>query len=396
MKNLALVVFVLFTSISLNGQSTGVIINQTETQNGYGANIQLTGNSNFGPPFNVSWTNADGDPIQSCNSLDCNLSDEEPGRYCFTISTSNIDSGEDCEHDFATISQCIDIIGTTCEGLDGSVTADEEFLCGDQTTCVSFAGSFPECLQGNLKYTWSNGESNQFSSDHIPNRICGLGAGTHCVKITAMDENDTSDCEPACIGYFCTTVSSPQPEPLTVEAIITPTIRCFNGTLISEGSISLIIYGGLPDYDVRWLGSGGAGMMINGTGTRCVEVTDNSNCPETNKIFKCFTIPTERRICQIKDPTDGVNKDGDGDITLKSIKVYPNPAVQEIFCEFISDKATTGRLEIMNPNGSTVLNEQIEIFSGDNSKRINIQNLENGIHVLKIEDYEPFQFLIIK
>ena len=110
-----------------------------------------------------------------------------------------------------------------------------------------------------ITYSWSNGQTSQ--------DLLNLAAGTYTVIGTdALGCKDTLD------------VTINQPNPLTA----TPTVNNVTCTGLNNGSISLTISGGTPNYSYLW-NTGATTQNISNlaTGIYSVTVTDLNNCVTT-------------------------------------------------------------------------------------------------------------------
>lgn len=350
------------------------------TPNGSGATISVSGGNN---PYTTQWTDNEGNPLP-CANANCDLEDVDPGRYCVTISTSGTQETEECEHDFASVTRCIDIVGSTClPDLDGEIIMDPEELCiGDNTGTASFEGILPQCLGANVWYEWSNGVTSDYAG-HKPSIIDNLGPGTYCLKITENDDN----CNPRCVGYFCGTIAGLS-EPLVVEGDLTPQIRCWNtGEVRQEGSVSISITGGLGPLQVKWLNAPQSGSTQTGAGPFCVEVRDLCG----SVVTKCFHIPKISIICP-EDPKEEKEEVA----KLSTLKVYPVPTTRQLNVSFESGLAGIVPYQVFNMNGMNLQASSFEVREGENEFSIDVSFLDEGMYLFKVKSLDSQTFIVTK
>ncbi len=362
------------------------------TPNGSGATISIASGTGFGGPFNVQWTNANGFPISNCDYPNCDLEDVEPGRYCVTISSENISDEEECEEDFATVTKCIDIEGSTCteepDVLDGEIIVDPSTLCFDDNRgTATFVGTLPPCFGDNVWYEWSNGVTSDYVG-HTPNQIKDLGPGTYCLKITSREDVNPNECITKCIGYFCGTIGN-RAKPLSVDAEITPHIYCVNTSqVISQGSVTLIISGGL-NPTATWINTNQAGNTVSGSGPFCVKVTDDCG----SSVTKCFQVPRRGIICP-EGPKDKVTEEKEP--ILSSLNLYPVPTSSTLYVNFDSDITSNVQYQVVNMQGLQLLSSNFDVHEGENEFSLDASVLDEGMYLLRVQHLNPKTFIVIK
>ena len=371
------------------------------TTNGTGATISIASGTNFNGPFDINWVNAKGFPIgDPCQYPNCDLQDVEPGRYCVTISPENIDDDENCEHEYATVTRCIDIVGTTCPDgedvenvLTGEIVVEPTTLCyGDNRGTACFVGD-ASCFGNNIMYEWSNGVTSYTTS--TPDKIYDLGPGTYCLKITGNDEVEPDNCE--CIGYFCATIGN-RAKPLELDAEITQEVRCANtGQILSEGSVTLKISGGLPIYDWQWLNTDQSGINTTltsetqvGKGPFCVQVTDN--CGSSS--IKCFEAPRRSIICPDGPPAE--YQEDEKETPLSSLRIYPVPTSNELNVSFLAESSNEVNYQILNMSGFELLSSTYRAIEGDNNFTLNVSFLEDGMYLFRVAQLDSKTFIVLK
>lgn len=83
------------------------------------------------------------------------------------------------------------------------------------------------------------------------------------------------------------------------------------------------------------------------------------------------------------------------DILSQGIKIYPNPASDNIFIEFNSKSSDNSRILISDISGKTVIDQQVHEVSG--TTNINTSELNSGVYFLKFisgDDYETRKFVV--
>jgi len=152
------------------------------------------------------------------------------------------------------------------------------------------------------KYKWKK-EGTTFATSK---NVTGLEAGTY--ELTVTDDNDCSTTETVVIG---------EPDPFDIVADI-QNVNCTNS---ADGSISLSVTGGTPNYNFVWTypdGSTATGSTINGldVGNYHVVITDANGCDTTwntditqPPLLRAKIFPNPAPVCE-----------------YNSILIYGNPA----------------------------------------------------------------------
>ncbi len=114
---------------------------------------------------------------------------------------------------------------------------------------------------GSVSYSWSDGSTGQ--------NLVGATAGTYTVTATNGNCTDTASA----------TITSP---PQITANDATVDVSCFGG---NDGSSTLFISGGTPNYSVSWPGFGtGAAITNLPGGTHAYVITDGNGCQTTDSI----------------------------------------------------------------------------------------------------------------
>lgn len=143
---------------------------------------------------------------------------------------------------------------------------------------------------GPVTYAWSNGSTGQ--------NLVGATLGTYTVTATNGTCTDTSSA----------VVTGP---PALVVTNTTNAVTCFGGT---NGSASLTISGGTPNYTVNWpgLGSGQSISNLPG-GTHAYNITDGNGCPTTGTVT--VNEPADLVVTSVITPVTVAN-DGAIDVSV--------------------------------------------------------------------------------
>jgi gliding motility-associated-like protein len=190
------------------------------------------------------------------------------------------------------------VIGTTSDiGIDARVS---EVLCHSGRTgsimLTVIKGSAP------YHYSWSNGDTTQ--------NIRGLKAGTYTVTVTDR--------------YGCTATSTftvTEPDVLKISLFSPKYTGGYNISHfgLSDGSITLTVNGGKPDYIYSWSNENGTRDLSNvKAGFYTVTVTDANGCSVTDTMTLSQPLPLEM-------PT-GFSPNGDGKndlFVVHGLEAYP-------------------------------------------------------------------------
>lgn len=250
------------TAVSCFGNDNGTI------------DLSVSGGS---PNYTYGWTgpNGFGSTLEDINSL-------EPGNYSVTITDAN-----GCE-----------------ESQDFIIAEPTEILANPVITNISCGGLTDGAIDLNASggtpgysYDWSGPDG--FSS--VNEEITGLDNGSYNLTIT--DSN-------SCTEDF--TFDITEDPPLELNAIITD-VDC-NGA--NNGEIDLSITGGIPNYDIAWLGDAGFTASTEdisnlAPGDYSVTVTDANSCI----ISQTFSISEPVEIEIIVDLTP-ITCPGEADATI--------------------------------------------------------------------------------
>ena len=201
------------------------------------------------PPYTFHWSNGDQGPNAT------NLSD---GIYYCTVTDNN-----SCT---ATSSVNIGITGV----LNPLITVVQNITCNGAANGILSADI--TAAQPPYSFHWSNNSNQPI--------ISNLQPGNYIVTVY-----DDWGCTGTATGIIT------EPPAITINAVIQD-IRC---TGVSDGSISVTVTGGTPDYIVEWSNGSHDYTISNlSAGTYSVVIKDSNSCQRTQSFV-------------INEPTSGVN-----------------------------------------------------------------------------------------
>lgn len=226
------------------------------------------------------------------------------------------------------------------------------------TTCNSeCSGSItvtPEC-PSTYKYHWSNGDTLQTSSNLCP--------GTYTVTITNSNK-----------------ISSVMSTTITKNAL--PQVNAGNDVNIQQGE-SVIIGGsptatGFPPFTYIWAPSTGLSQSNianpvaspDFTTTYTVIAIDANGCNSLDNV--------EVHVSGVAVKPEPINSMG--------LRIYPNPATDNINISGISIKNGEYNFQLLNMLGQTVYSSSTQIISNKIDKQIDISNQLNGVYFLIIDN----------
>lgn len=238
---------------------------------------------------------------------------------------------------------CGVIINKLTSYQECSITGSNNIIASKNDVSVSLSGIVvPPCT-----YLWSNGVT-------TPSQT-GLAQG--CYTLTLTDAANCTATDTVCMPIF-TGIS------ITVTTTDATCNTCYDGYAIAAGN------GGKGKYYYNW--SNGVSTYGSipgdssgpiGPGTYTVCVNDSVSCVCATVIIKSAVGIAEQNSPQIK--------------------IYPNPANQNISIEFLEVKMKTEDWQITNILGEIVLNGKFE-YGSTGTSRINISALPPGSYLLKI------------
>ncbi|MBL7942149.1 MAG: gliding motility-associated C-terminal domain-containing protein, partial [Flavobacteriales bacterium] len=173
-----------------------------------------------------------------------------------------------CVTDAMNCQACLPVTIIAPEPLTASIDTDIDCESGLVSLCGNISGG---CAPYN--YQWSDGDTG--------NCITIVEDGTYCVDV--IDSN-------GCTANVCIE-DVVDPDPLTGELLVTTTTcgAC-------NGSIELVLEGGLAPFDIQWTGTGTLDGELLQTdlcpGSYSVSVTDANGCP----LDATVTVPNEDGI----------------------------------------------------------------------------------------------------
>ncbi|HXK80769.1 MAG TPA: gliding motility-associated C-terminal domain-containing protein [Bacteroidales bacterium] len=323
------------TVISITQPNEFIISNTNSDElNCFGDNngeisIELSGGTE---PYSYIWEDDSGNNIETNSYLVNNLT---AGTYYVTVNDAN-----NCGPLFAEIEI------TQPEELIVEIYTVTEPLCyGDANGSLSLTitgGSLPIST-----YQWDD-PINSYTSDNPSN----LYSGNYSVSIT--DNN-------GCIAQDSHYLNEPPELNISLNSNQT------SGYGASDGTVSLIVNGGTPDYSFVWENQDNPGTIISTeetatnllAGTYCVTVTDINNCSVSNCIE--VTEPGELLI----------------NLDIENIDCYNNN--NGSILSTVSGGVAPYSYEWQDSEGNIISNEE------------NIYNLETGWYYITVTDNNNYQ-----
>jgi hypothetical protein len=173
-----------------------------------------------------------------------------------------------------------------------------------------------------------------------------LSAGWHTFSITDFN---------SCSIEIAVLVS--EPEQLIINEVIV------DETDGNDGSIDLVVTGGSPPYSYQW-SNGSSSQDIDGLagGTYSVIVTDANGCTYEES----YTV----------DSTVGIEEL----LLLNNVKVYPNPANNQVFIE-LKNPYNDMLVEFITDDGKVV---RSKIISEEREIKFNVSDLSAGTYFIKL------------
>src|SRR5690606_29319420 len=222
---------------------TGVAVDAVCTASNGAITLTIEGGT---PDYTISWTGPNG-----FTSSDKDLTDLAPGTYNVTVTDAN-----GCE---ATTSVEVGVDDVT-------ITVTPVIV---NTTCIAAIGSIDITVAGGTEpytYLWSNGATTEDIAD--------LAAGDYTVVVT--DANGCETEQTFTVGTEDVTITLTG---VALDAVCTA----------SNGTITLTIEGGTPNYTISWTGPNGftssdKDLTDLAPGTYNVTVTDANGCEATTSV----------------------------------------------------------------------------------------------------------------
>jgi hypothetical protein len=240
-----------------------------------------------------------------------------------------------------------------CMDFQASVTAEA-------ATCFAADGTASVIAQNGFEpysYAWSSGDTTA--------EVTTLATGEYSVTVT-----DRIGC------VFTETVIVPMTDPFVIDNV--QTFPDNSNTTLCEGMARIFPANGLPPYhyivEEDTLSMVGDNIPDLCSGTYNLTVMDSNGCSEVIQ----FEIE---------------NNLGLGEPLIHPYRIYPVPASDAVYVEFIKTDHTKAFAEIRNLQGRKILVSDLE----DQITRLDIVDLPPGIYILHIEaDEERSDFRIIK
>ena len=160
--------------------------------------------------------------------------------------------------------------------------------------------------------------------------------------------------------------------------------------ITTGGTITLSLTTLPADYQLDLLNSSGTTLQSstnNGTADETINRTVTAGTyyarvyPRNNGAFNasnCYTLRVQ---------TGTASRNGGADVPYVSTKlsVSPNPAGYTVNLAFNAETGGNATISVINQTGSVVLNKILPVNAGDNTRKLDVGNLANGMYFIKIQ-----------
>jgi hypothetical protein len=242
---------------------------------------------------------------------------------------------------------------------DGCQGAPSEFLVnvlsrtatsiqGPTTVCTPNGSITLTAYPDNSTYRWSTGATTRTISVNAGSTYnVTVSSANYCLTSTTSSHNVFGVATPA------------------------PTINVTSNSLCVSGTA----YIGTQSYDsYKWsTGATSQYITINSTGTYSVTVSRSGCTATTSRTIGCSTSTASHEDAEVVDL----------DFDSRPIRVYPNPAMQEIHLRFSSTPSEGAVAQIFNEYGMVLKAEKL---SSSHEQVMDVSSLTAGLHVLRIFD----------
>ncbi len=174
----------------------------------------------------------------------------------------------------------------------------------------------------------------------------------------------------------------------------------FKFTTTSPNTNIQITLSNLPaDYDLRLYNSSGTQLAISQNGSTTSEtIKRNTNSAGTYYVrvygyngaisTSCYNLRVNvaSTAFRLEGETTTPTSKEDANNIAQQVKLYPNPATDNITVEFISNVEGKARMNVYNLAGQKVLSEETTVTEGFNTHNVNTNALNSGIYIFEIEN----------
>ncbi len=206
-----------------------------------------------------------------------------------------------------------------------------------------------------ITYAWSQGGTSA--------TVTNLLAGNY--SVVALDAN-------GCQATDSFTID--EPDPVTMQLTATPNTQV---TGLPNGSVSASVMGGKPPYQYAWEGPDNfqstqatlSGLKI---GVYSLTVKDANNCEETDEI----EVTGESNTTSLEEA-----------FGISVLKLYPNPASDQVTLHLESDRFIDFRMELINVQGQIIYQQPV-LCDSECKHLIEVASLPAGVYVLRLVSEE--------
>jgi Tol biopolymer transport system component len=144
------------------------------------------------------------------------------------------------------------------------------------------------------------------------------------------------------------------------------------------------------DYQLALLNSGGTVLQSStkaGTTSESINATVTPGVyyarvyPKNNQAFNagnCYTL-------RVQTGTASKNADAVVQTLSNKFSVWPNPAGNTVNVLFNAKAGGNVSVFIMNQTGSVVVSKILQVNEGENTRKLDVGNLSNGIYFIKLQ-----------
>ncbi|MES2774005.1 MAG: zinc-dependent metalloprotease family protein [Bacteroidota bacterium] len=324
-------------------------------------------------------------------STTCRVKVESIGNIFFDISNTNFSIGAAPACGSPTTLSASAITETTATiswtGVSGANSYDVDYKAASSGTWINAATATTGTsvnlgsLTANTAYDWRVRAN------------CTAGSGSY-----AQAQFSTDGPVIACPGAYDVstngTTSGAAVVPFNTDIYGTINVRGDNDYyrfVITTGGTITLSLGTLPaDYQLALLNSGGSTVQTSanaGTANETINATVTPGTyyarvyPKNNGALNasnCYTL-------RVQTGTASRSENVDIQYVNNKVSLSPNPAGYATKLSFIAEVAGNATISVISQTGSVVLSKTHLVFEGENSLKLDLGNLSNGVYSVRIQ-----------
>lgn len=164
--------------------------------------------------------------------------------------------------------------------------------------------------------------------------------------------------------------------------------------ITTGGTITLTLSTLPADYQLSLVNSAGTTLQSstnNGTASESIAATVAAGTyyarvyPKNNSVgagSTCYTLRVQ---------TGTASRMANEQIVSNKVSVSPNPAASTVSLSFRAETAGNATISVLDQTGAVVTSRNVSVNAGDNSKKLYIGNLTNGMYYIKIQTGSTIQ-----